>query len=34
MTEKEAHRFIEKQAMDQRLTRARVAQLILDRYEL
>lgn len=34
LTEPEAHRAIEKQAMDQRLTRARVAQLILDRYEL
>ena len=34
LTEAEAHRTIEKQAMDQRLPRARVAQLILDRYEL
>ena len=34
LSEAEAHRAIEKQAMDQRLTRARVAQLILDRYEL
>lgn len=34
LNEAEAHRAIEKQAMDQRLTRARVAQLILDRYEL
>ena len=30
----EGFRHIEKQAMDQRLTRTRVAQLILDRYEL
>ena len=34
LSEAEAHRAIEKQAMDQRLPRARVAQLILDRYEL
>lgn len=34
LSEAEAHRAIEKQAMDHRLTRARVAQLIVDRYEL
>lgn len=34
LTETEAHRAIEKQAMDQRLPRSRIAQAILDRYEL
>jgi response regulator NasT len=33
MSEEEAHKYIEKQAMDQRLSRAEVAKEILQRYE-
>jgi len=33
MTEPQAHRYIEKQAMDMRITRAEVAQGILKTYE-
>ena len=33
MTEAEAHRYIEKQAMDTRRDRAEIAQEILDSYE-
>ena len=33
MSEQEAHRYIEKQAMDLRLTRRAIAQEILERYE-
>lgn len=33
LTEQEAHRYIEKQAMDMRLTRREVAEQILKRYE-
>lgn len=34
LTEGEAHRAIEKQAMDARLSRAKIAKQILERYEL
>ena len=33
MTEAQAHRYIEKQAMDRRTTRGRVAQSIIEIYE-
>ena len=34
ITEEEAHRVLEKEAMDTRLTRVRVAKLVLERFEL